>query len=201
MNNLPALALTDRGDVLDTDTGAIIPSDDPAAVPATMTAALNTYARARVKAEALSLRLADMREPWIKAMDTGLAADPVYQALQAERAEALLVVDQTHAALSEYFQERQEKVSLDTGAVLVTWPKPRETWSLAQPPGWYAGDAARAQLRREIGNELLRLGLANEGNQIFAAEAAVMERVLAWLNPTAKVGALPEVRITLRGGS
>lgn len=180
MNTLPELTLTAAGDVLDVATGAIIPQDDAAAVPTTIKTALDTYARARVKAEALGMRMADMRDPYIAAMDAGLAADAEYQALQAERAEALFVVDSTHAALGAYFQDRADKVSMDVKTALVTWPKPRETWSLAKPASWYAEKAARAGLARLIGEDHA-------------------DTVLAWLAPTAKVGAVPEVRITIRG--
>lgn len=189
ITTLPALTLTEDGRVVDADTGAIVAIDDPAALPATITDALDNYARAKVEADALAMRIRDRHEALVHDLvDAYLAHDPDHLADQAKLYAARQVIAETEAALGEYFADRTDKVSLDTGRVLVTWGKPRETWSLAKPPGWYATEAAAREVM-----SLVRMRVNDE----FEARAAVYA-VLDWLRPIANVSAAPTVNLTVR---
>ncbi|MCE7937885.1 MAG: hypothetical protein DYG90_04660 [Chloroflexi bacterium CFX6] len=179
------LALT-NGKLVDTATGAVVRDDDPATIPGGIVTALDTYARARVEADALALRLDDLRQPHLAAYDAALAADREYQDTLARLADARRVVDETHAALDTMLPDRTDKVSLDTGRVLVTWGKPRESWALARPASWYATAAAHRELR----------GLLT----MYEDGAGLASYILDWLAPTSKTGDAPPVRITVRNG-
>lgn len=179
------LALT-NGKLVDTATGAVVRDDDPATIPGGIVTALDTYARARVEADALALRLDDLRQPHLAAYDAALAADREYQDTLARLADARRVIDETHAALDTMLPDRSDKVSLDTGRVLVTWGKPREVWKLARPASWYGTEAAA----RDLISLLARRGIGRD--------AAIA--VLDWLAPTVTTGEAPSVRITMRNG-
>lgn len=187
---LPALILTTDGRMVDADTGAIVQTDDPTALPATITDALNGYARARVEADALALRINERRAWLIRDLvQTALDADQDHQADIARHDAARQTIAETEAALDGFFADRADKVSLDTGRVLVTWGKPRETWSLANPPSWYAGDKAVPSLARYL--------VSRNACDLLAAEQ-IAEVVLEWLDPAAKAGAAPAVKLTVR---
>ncbi|MCE7938076.1 MAG: hypothetical protein DYG90_05645 [Chloroflexi bacterium CFX6] len=191
--SLTSLALA-NGQLVDAETGAVIPADDPTAVPADIVTALDTYARARVEADALAMRLDDIRQPHLAAYDAALAADSEYQATLARLAEARRVIDEMHEALDVMLPGRTDKVSLDTGRVLVTWGKPRSTWTLARPASWYASSVAREDFRRRVGGE-------DCCNPMPESQfAALMDAVFSWLAPGAKAGEAPAVRVTVRSG-
>lgn len=196
---MPELALA-GGAIVDAETGELAVVGDGGS-PAAMTVAnvCDRYAAAKIEAEALALRTSELRENMIHDMvDALLSDDDAYQADLAALAAARGRMARIEAELARFFGDRTSKVSLDTGRVLVTWGKPRETWSLGHPPAWFATDEAVQTLQRAIGDELLRLGVANEGNQIYGVETAVAQRVLEWLDPSRKVGDLPAPSITVR---
>lgn len=183
---LPALDLTADGRVIDAATGAIIPTDDPAALPATITDALDNYARAKVAADALAMRIRDRRERLEhELLEPALDADDEHRFDRAALQAAQEVIAETEAALDGYFANRADKVSFDTGRVLVTWGKPRETWSLANPPSWYATSAGH----RSLALLLAKLGIA----------PGHATDILDWLRPTCKTSDAPAVKLTVRG--
>lgn len=197
---LPALMLTADGRILDAATGAIVPADDPAAMPATIVHALNTYARAKVQADALVMRTRELRDALIHDLvDAVLADNPMHQddlaALQAAR----LVIDETEAALDGYFADRTDKVSLDTGRVLVTWGCPRTTVTLKHPPSYYAGEAARRDLRGMVQAKLEEMFGMDSREATYPVAGTIADRVIAWLAPTAKTSDAPPVKLTVRG--
>lgn len=188
--SLPALTLTPDGRVVDADTGAIVSIDDPAALPATITDALDNYARAKVEADALAMRLQDRRDAMIHDMvDAYLAHDPDNLADQAKLYAARQTIAETEAALDAYFANRTDKVSLDTGRVLVTWGSPRTTVTLAHPPSWYASEEARRELSRRFG---AKTSVPGWGAEMLA------DTVIDWLSPTAKTSDAPAVKLTVR---
>lgn len=188
---LPDLSVRDDGEIIDHKTGAYIDLDDKAAVKAACGAVLDAYALAATKAEALRLEIDERRRaimaPAIAAAEAALASDGDLRALQIAQAEATATRDTILDGLNGALRGRtgDAAISLDTGTALVTWGKARETWTLAHPASWYATGAARRAL---VG--------------MFRACDSDEERVnsvLEWLDPGAKLGDLPPVRVTLRG--
>lgn len=194
---LPELSVSgnDQGNVIDLRTGEAIDLDDKAAVKAACGAVLDAYALAATKAEALRLEIDERRRaimaPAIAAAEAALASDGDLRALQIAQAEATATRDTILDGLNSALRGRtgDAAISLDTGAALVTWGKARETWTLAHPASWYGTPAANRSLRHVLA------GFCSTIDDEDRAIAAVID----WLDPTAKLGDLPPVRVTLRG--
>lgn len=192
---LPELLTTDNGAIVDLRTGEAIDLDDKAAVKAACGAVLDAYALASTKAEALRLEIDERRRaimaPAIAAAEAALASDGDLRALQIAQAEATATRDSILDGLNGALRGRtgDAAISLDTGAALVTWGKAREVWTLAHPASWYGTPAANRSLRHALA------GFCSTADDEDRAIAAVID----WLDPTAKLGDLPPVRVTLRG--
>lgn len=193
---LPVLNVEPDGRVVDLTTGEALDIDDKAAIKRVCGAVLEAYARATNRAEALRLAIEAKREPLIKAamdaVEAELANDWDYQAQRVDLANATaerdFILDGLNGALTD--RTGDEAISLDTGSALVTWGKARETWTLAHPPSWYATPESRRSLAKLIARSLPH-------DAEFLADRIIED----WLEPTAKRGDLPPVRVTLRGAS
>ena len=178
----------DGENVVDGRTGEIVQVDDPAVATALFGETLATYARAKVEAQALSMRLADMETDAI----AELSDKPDYVAAKEQRDRARQVMAEVEAVLSGLFGDRDTKVSIDTTGVLVTWPKPREAWSLAKPASWYATAEARASV--------VALVARLTGSDDYDQNAYMANAIITWLAPTAKVSEPGAPSITVRDG-
>lgn len=187
---LPTLTLVE-GRVMAAETGELVDVEDPAVATELFGETLDTYARARVEADALGMQIEDMERAWLAKLREGVD----YQLLAERRQEARNTMARIEATLGGLFGERDSKVSIDTGRVLVTWSKPRETWSLAKPASWYGTEVACQDLAKKLRN-YWELSLSHEQ----ALRLAVLVR--DWLAPTAKVGepGAPNITVRANGG-
>jgi len=183
---LAALMTTDDGQVVDPATGEIVAWDQVGRDLLGET--LRTYARAKMRMDVLRLDL-DERVTEL----TG--ADPTCARLVAEMDQAQTVVADIEATLASLFLDRRDKVSLDIAGVAgVTWPKARQTWTLARPASWYAGDRARHEL-----SNLVNTTWGETGGYAPTTIGLLVHRVLQWLAPTSKTGELPAPTIRVHG--
>lgn len=183
---LPALTLVD-GRVMAADTGEVLDVEDPDVATQLFGETLDTFARARVEADALAMQLEDIEA---MALSTARATDK-YKQIAARRQAARDTMARIEATLGGMFGERDTKVSIDTGRVLVTWGKPRETWSLAKPASWYGTEVACQDLARR---------LRDRWDASLGHHEALLLAVLVrdWLAPTAKVSEPGAPSITVR---
>jgi len=183
---LPTLTLV-GGRVMAAETGEVLDVEDPEVATELFGETLETFARARIEADALQMQLEDIEA---MALSTARATEK-YKQITARHQVARDTMARIEATLDGMFGERDAKVSIDTGRVLVTWGKPRETWSLAKPASWYATGKARYGLQ-----QLLAGYLNAEGDEPFIVATA--NAVLNWLAPTAKVSEPGAPSITVR---
>lgn len=186
--DLPALALTDDGRIINPTSGEVL--DETAAADA-LAETLRTYARAKVEADALAMRLRDMEADAL----ADVRADLYYQSADAQCADARNTMAAIQASLDGLFAGRdgRQPVKIDMGDVMVTWGKARETVTLAHPASWYATEVACQDLAK-----LLRRYWDVDLTHQSALALAVFVR--DWLNPTTKSGELPGASITVRAG-
>ena len=146
---------------------------------------LATYADNQAKAQLAAM---DMTEITNRAKQI-----PEYREAQVRYEIAMAACKSIESGLSEAFAGRAPgtKVSIDTGGVLVTAGKARETWKLAHSASWYAGVGVRDQLARFIAPYVQNVHPPS-ATQIATA-------VMAWLDPQPTVGDVPAVKLTVRG--
>lgn len=194
---LPALTINPDGALMDATTGELVDLDDKSAVRRVCGAVLDAYAHAVHQAEALRLDIEDRRQPLITAalaaVEAELANDWDYQAKLVDHARQTATREAILAGLNGALRDRtgDKAISLDAGAVLLTFPKARETWSLAKPARWYDTSAARKSLIRLL-SKILPLDADPDYPDAVAA------KVLDWLDPSSKKAELGDVKITLR---
>lgn len=183
--DLPALALTDDGRITNRATGEVL--DETAAADA-LAETLRTYARAKVEADALAMRLRDMEADAL----ADVRADFYYQSAAAQCADARNTMAAIQASLDGLFAGRDGRhpVKVDMGDVMVSWGKARETVTLAHPASWYATPAAVKELAALVAREW---GGCGDG-------LGMAQMMIAWLAPTTKTGELPSASVTVRAG-
>lgn len=186
---LPALALTDDGRILAPDTGEVL---DEAAAADALAETLRTYARAKVEADALAMRMQDAEDAAIARL---WGEDSDYHDCKVRRDMAITHMAAIQASLDGLFAGRdgRQPVKIDMGDVMVTWGKARETVTLAHPASWYATEDARQELVAVLYR--LRCGEMASPNNGDLADA-----IIAWLAPTTKTGELPPASVTVRAG-
>lgn len=186
--DLPALALTDDGRITNRATGEVL--DETAAADA-LAETLRTYARAKVEADALAMRLRDMEADAL----ADVRANFYYQSAAAQCADARNTMAAIQASLDGLFAGRDGRhpVKVDMGDVMVSWGKARETVTLAHPASWYATETACQELALRL-RERWDVSLGHHE----ALALAVFVR--AWLAPTTKTSDLPGASITVRAG-
>lgn len=185
-DTVPALTLV-SGRVMAAETGELVDVEDPAVATELFGETLDTYARAEVEATALGMQIEDMERAWLAKLREGVD----YQLLAERRQDARNTMARIEATLGGLFGERDSKVSIDTGRVLVTWSKPRETWSLAKPASWYGTEVACQDLARRLRE---RWDASLDYHEALGLAVLVRD----WLAPTAKVSEPGGPNITVR---
>ena len=186
------------GEVIETQPAELVPADGVIIDEGSA----ELYATMHEQADAMRARqarvLAEVREELeierlqkqvreLEAQAEGLAQDdPRWQEAQSELDEARGVADALADRWKRTLHDAEPETVKKAGRVRLRRGKRRETWSLSQPPSWYA--------TREAKGDLLML-LIEHG---VADAVGVAGVVLDWLAPKSKKGADPGVSVTLR---
>lgn len=157
-------------------------------MPGTALSVVGLKAYVDAKANRDSLRLA--RDRRIKELE---GEDDMLHEIVCQLAPLDIGIGAVESALAGAFDPNvraavNAPITVDAGFIRVTWPKPRETWTLAKPASYYGQPESKYGLMDRLRRHI------DEDEQM----TAVLDAVLDWLRPTRKLSVPSDPTITVR---